>query len=181
MTELQDDNYSFIGDTLIDTEEVSRVRLKFLQEAYQVYKKASTLLGYFSQLRDYDSEYQCLCDKVSHHRKEILTRYKDLLIDNRDKLFKSILVAPSKTEWFIQGIHKYKKVKNYSTYYYRRQFYVLLEQESIDLKDLKKLINTISIIDKYYNIYEETIGFFMQTSTKFEQLMRRHFSDHIHL
>lgn len=170
-----------IGDTLIDHDAVARAHLKLMRESYESYKRANVLLGYFSQLRDYRKEYECLSIKVLNHRQEFLERYRTLLMKSGADIFKHMLITPATTEWHQQGINKYKKVKNYSTYYYRRKLYIALEAVSIDKASLKKIIDTIILLDKYYDIYDETIGFFMQTSARFEQLMRQHFSDCIHL
>lgn len=170
-----------ICDNLIDHSYVRQNRQQRMIQSYESYKKADMLLGYFSQLRDYASEYECLIKKVFLHRKQLMSRYKDLLTDEYNDIFKKLLISPTKTEWYIHGINKYKKVKNYSTYYYRRNLYIALENETIDIVELKKLIETIVYLDKYYDIYEETINFFMLTSDRFEQLMRMHFTDYIHL
>lgn len=174
-------SFNNIGDALVNTDTVYASRSKFMNDAYKLYTKANVLLGYFSQLRDYDTEYQCLLNRVMQNRKDILARYKDLLTKDNIDTFKQLLILPTNNKWYLHGIHKYKKVKNYSVYYYRRKIYVVLEEETTDIKTLKKIIETIILLDKYYDIYEEIIIYFMQTSTKFEQIMRKHFSDHIHL
>ena len=170
-----------ICDTLIDYELVFNVRYQHMNESFEDYKRADMLLGYFSQLRDYTFEYECLTNKVLAHRRDLMSRYKDLLIDQYNSIFKQLLISPTKTEWYQQGINKYKKVKNYSTYYYRRKLYVVLENEVIDMVELHKLIDTIVSLDKYYDIYDETINFFMITSDRFETIMRKNFSEYIHL
>lgn len=174
-------SYDEIGDTLIDHETVNANRIRFMQESYDTYKNANILLGYFSQLRDYKIEYDKLSDKLGLYRKDLLTRYRDLLIDQYDDMFKRLLISPSNTDWYLQGIHKFVKVKNYSIYYYRRKLYLALEDESIDLKQLKKNIDMIDILDRYYDIYDETIIHFMRTSSRFETTMRKHFSEYIHI
>lgn len=170
-----------ICDNLIDQSYVDQNRHRCMMESYESYKRADMLLGYFSQLRDYTVEYERLTTKVFNHRKDLMTKYKDLLTDGYTDIFKQLLISPTKTEWYKQGIYKYKKVKNYSTYYYRRKLYISLENETTDLIEMKSIIETIISLDKYYDIYEETINFFMRTSDRFEQLMRRYFSDSIHL
>lgn len=174
-------SYDKIGDTLIDHQAVKANRTRFMEEAYDTYKNANILLGYFSQLRDYKIEYDKLSDKLVSYRKDLLSRYKDLLIDQHDTIFKQILISPSNTDWYLQGIHKFVKVKNYSIYYYRRKLYLALEDESIDLKQLKKNIDMIDILDRYYDIYDETIIHLMRTSSRFETTMRKHFSEYIHI
>jgi hypothetical protein len=159
-----------IGDTLIDIEAVRRNQERHMNDSFESYSRATILLGYFSQLRDYNSEYGHLMESVLHHRKEFIDQYKQ-----------QMLVAPDKTEWYTQGINKYKKVQNYTMYYYRRQLYIRLEEATINIKTLKRIIDTVITLDKYYDIYDETIGFFMRTSAKFEDIMRQQFSDRIHL
>lgn len=174
------DQFDQIGDTLINLEHVRSSRVEFLQQMFKAYKRASVLLGYLSRLRDYESEYQNLSTKVSAYRKDLLVRYKDLLMDDYETIFKQLLVAPNNTEWFNQGVHKYNKVKSYSTYYYRRNLYIVLEEDELDLDRLKKIIEKIVLLDRYYEIYEETILYFMQTSSRFESIMRKHFPQDIH-
>jgi hypothetical protein len=169
-----------IGDTLIDHHAVDLGRNKLLLYAYESYKRSVVLLGYFSQLRDFDVEYRKLSRKVMTYRHELLEHYKPLLISSHIEMFKQLLMSPAATEWFNQGVNKYKKVKNYSTFYYRRKILITLEL-TVDMSALKKIIDIIVTLDKYYDIYDETIGFFMQTSTPFDNLMRQYFPDCIHL
>lgn len=173
-------DFDIIGDSLINDAHVKKMRVKFMDEDYKVYKKANILLGYFSQLRDYDAEYENLHSRVITYRKNLLMKYKDLLTEEFDDIFKHLLISPKQSEWYLQGVQKYKKVKNYSTYYYRRCLYITLEEETIDLTKLKKIIEKIVLLDKYYRIYDDTILYFMQTSSKFEETMRKHFPGEIH-
>lgn len=170
-----------ICDNLIDHNYVEKVRYQRMNESFEAYKQANMLLGYFSQLRDFTFEYECLTKKVIDHRREILIRYKDMLLGQYNSVFKQLLVSPIRTGWYIQGVNKYKKVKNYTTYYYRRKLYVALESDTTNMIEIKKIIETIVSLDKYYDIYDETINFFMIISDKFEQIMKKHFSEHIHL
>lgn len=175
------ENPTIIGDILVDQNAVKEGRHRHMVESFESYKKANILLGYFSQLKDYAVEYDQLTVKVFDHRREVLKRYADILTEEYNFIFKQLLVPPTKTEWYRQGINKYKKVKDYSMYYYRRQLYISLEEDTINLIHMKDLIRTIVILDKYYDIYDETINFFMSTSSKFEDIMKKHFTDYIHL
>ena len=174
------DEFDIIGDILVDANIIKETRNRYLMESYDSYKKANSLLGYFSQLRGYTHEYDSLMGKIMEQRRELLLRYKDILTQDHPDVFKQILIPPIKTEWYHQGMGKYKKVRNYSTYYYRRKLYIILENDAIDLPRLTNIIHTIISLDKYYDIYDEIIAFFMQTSSKFERLMREHFAEHIH-
>lgn len=175
------EHFENICDDLLDKNVVKENRYQYMIQSFDSYKKAIALLGYFSQLRDFHTEYEQLTTKIFSHRKELLFRYKDLLTEEHNDIFKQLLISPTKTEFYTQGIHKYRKVKNYSTYYYRRKLYISMENETIDMVDMKRLIETIVSLDKYYDIYDETISFFMKTSDRFEQLMKKHFPDFIHL
>lgn len=182
MDKLNDNcDFQSICDNLIDIAFVKNARIHQMHQSYDTYQNANMLMGYFSQLRDFNSEYESLTEKVSIHRSELMKRYKDILTDEYGDKFKQLLISPTKTEWYRQGIHKYNKVKNYSTYYYRRAIYIELESVSINVQNLKKIIKTIELLDRYYDIYEETIKYFLRTSDRFEQIMRKHFSEYIHL
>jgi len=175
------DIFSNIGDTLIDRPAVEQTRKRQMAELIESYKKANTLLGYFSCLEDYATEFNQLNRKVFKCRHDIVSRYKDILACNMSEEFKQLLIPSTKTEWYAQGIRKYKKVKNYTLYHYRRKLYVVLEDETLDLIELKKIVETIVALDKYYNIYDDIITFFMQTSNRFKQTMTKHFSEFIYL
>ena len=174
-------DYETICDNLIDYSFVKQSRLEQMNSSYQTYKNANMLMGYFSQLRDFSVEYKSLEEKVSIHRNELMKRYKDILTDDCGDIFKKLLISPTKTEWYRHGIFKYNKVKNYSIYFYRKSIYTELERSSLNISELKQIVKTIEILDKYYDIYNETIRFFMRTSDRFEQIMRKNFSEHIHL
>lgn len=170
-----------IGDTLINPSVVHHTRIKQLHSSMESYKKANVLLGYFSQLRDYAIEYESLTTKLMLHRKEILTRYRDLLIDSHNDLYKKLLIPPIKNGWYTRGIQKYKKVKSYSIFYYRQKISDAIQMNDTDDATLRKLIDTIITLDRYYDIYDDTIGFFMDTNSKFDQIMKQTFPDRIHL
>ncbi len=180
MEGISSDELNNICDNLVDIRAVAKTRNDHMLESYESYKKAVALLGYFSQLNDYNNEYDELSTKIFYHRKDLLVRYKDILTNEHSDIFKQLLLAPKNTDSYRQGVNKYKKVKNYTTYYYRRKIYIALEDETMNLKQMKKIIETIVILDKYYDIYEETVSYFMKTSDRFEKIMRNHFSEHIH-
>lgn len=175
------DDLATIGDGLVDQDKIKQSKHRFMLDSYESYKRANSLLGYFSQLYDYQMEYDRLSQKVLQHRNDILSRYKDILTTDHPALFKQLLVTPQYTKWYAQGIHKYTRVKNYSTYYYRRKLYMCLENEHTDIVEIKKNIDAIIILDKYYGIYEETIEYVMMASSKFDHIMRKHFCDCIHI
>lgn len=178
---IQTDALQNICDQLLDHNAIKEYNNHRLLDLFESYKSTNTLLGYFSQLRDFKVEYEKLTNKVFKLRKDLLKRYKEYLTDDNTKIFKQLLVAPTNTEWYIQGINKYTKVRNYSTFYYRRKIYIALESDNIDMVEMQKLIEIVVSLDKYYDIYEDIINFFMRTSDKFEQLMRKHFTDYIHI
>lgn len=171
---------SSIGDTLIDVEQVKQSKLRFFIEAYDSYKRANSLLGYFSEIKDCRPEYERLYITVNDHRRTILLRYKDVMVSERPFIFKKILVLPTYTKWYNEGISKYKKVRNYSVYYYRRKLYIELEEDA-ELLRIKKILDAIIALDKYYDIYNETVEYMMNTSLKFDEIMRMHFSDCIYI
>ncbi len=178
------DDLDRIGDILIDHDLISRFHRddsNSMLESYESYKRANALLGYFSQLKDYNIEYDRLHGKVLEHRREILSKHKTVLTREHPDICKQLVVPPTSTTWYTQGIHKYKKVKNYSVYYYRRKIYIALEQESMDIHNIKRIVHAIQSLDKYYEIYDDTIAHFMRISDRFEQTMRKHFPDFIHL
>lgn len=170
-----------VGDTLIDHDVVHQNKTKFMIDSYESYTRANILLGYFSQLSDYQSEYDQLMNKVSIYRRDILAKYKIILSTDHQEIFKQLLVLPQYTKWYNQGIAKYKKVRNYSIYYYRQNLLTSLEDIQPNLSLIKKNIDTIILLDRYYDIYDETIDYLMKSSNKFDIIMRRHFSDCIHL
>lgn len=175
------DHLQDVCDTLLDKDALKEHNNNQLIQLFESYKTTNVLLGYFSQLRDYKVEYEKLTDKVFKLRKDLLNRYKDNLTGNNTTVFKQLLVSPTNTEWYIQGINKYAKVRNYSTFYYRRKLYVALERDDLDMIEMKKIVEIVVSLDKYYDIYDDIINFFMQTSDRFEQLMRKNFPDFIHL
>lgn len=170
-----------IGDTLVDHEKIRESKHRFMMDSFENYKRANSLLGYFSELRDYQDEYDRLSLKVNKYRSELLLRYQDILTSRHPDIFKQILVSPTYTKWYSQGISKYKKVRNYSMYYYRRKIYIALEEDHLDITQIKKIVDTVIALDKYYDIYDETIEYIMKTSSKFDHIMRKYFSECIHI
>ncbi len=177
-----------IGDTLIDPIVVEQTRVKQMRTSIESYKKANILLGYISQLRDYAIEFESLSTKLMLYRKDILERYRDILINNQhETIYKALLVPPSTTDWYSCGVHKYKKVKRYSIYYYKNKIEKTLSAMTNGVcnessrEELRKVLDTIITLDRYYDIYDDTIGFFMNTNTIFDSIMRETFPDRIFL
>lgn len=175
------DTFAHIGDNLLDVEVVAKNRHGLMMDSLESYTNAIVLLGYFSQFRDYRSDFDCLNQKVIEHRTNLVKRFQDILTVEATNIFKKVLVSPTKTSWFGQGIHKFKKVKNYSMYYYRRKMLVMMENESVNLSEMSKLIHGIVFLDGYYDIYDDTIAFFMKSNERFEKLMKKNFTEFIHL
>lgn len=169
-----------VCDNLIDQDHVNQYHTELMLSVFESYKRATSLLGYFSRLPNYQAEYEILKNKVLAQRRDILDNHKNILITANEDIFKLLLIIPMRTIWYQQGAHKYDKVKNYSLYYYRRKIYIELENETIDLERMGKLIKTIDDLDRYYHIHEEVVGFFMRTSNRFDQMIRTHFSEYIH-
>lgn len=174
-------NLNEIGDTLINPVVVHQTRIKQLHSSMESYKKANVLLGYFSQLRDYAIEYESLTTKLMLHRKEILSRYKDILVTSHNNIYKKLLIPPLNNDWYTHGIQKYKKVKSYSIFYYRQKISDAIQMNDTNDATLRRIIDTIITLDRYYDIYDDTIGFYMDTNIKFDQIMKQTFPDRIHL
>lgn len=180
---MESSNIREVCDKLVDQESVVEFRHKSMLEAFEAYKNINVLLGYFSQLRDFSNEHGQLLDKIMTQRHALISQYINTLTDNTDdnSIFKQILIAPNNTDWYRQGINKFKKVKDYSLFYYRRKIFTALEAPQIDVESTRNTIKTISELDRYYDIYEDTITHFMRTNERFANLMKRHFSEYIHL
>ena len=173
-------NYDQIGDQLIDPIAVKECRVVFLHKSYDTYKNANVLLGYFSQLAGYTAQYNNLLSKIVQYKQDICTRYKDLLIEEEyQHIFKDLLVSSNHSNWYTEGADKFSKVKNYTIYFYRRKLYILLEDDIINIDDLKKIIDTITSLDRNYDIYDHTLAYFMKTSNRFDTIMKKHFREYI--
>jgi len=157
-------DFDELGDTLINYEAVEQARVKYLHESMNTYKQAILLLGYFSQLREYGTEFEDLKTKIMQYRKEILQQYKDILEQHQD-IYKSLLIPPIMSRWFIDGIKKFKHIKKYSIHYYKARINALMPEAS-DSKNMGELINTIIGLDRYYDIYDDTFGIIARDQTK---------------
>lgn len=165
-------------DTLLNTSKVSESRTKFMQDDINSYEQASVLLGYFSQLKDFDHELQVLSDKLIRHRTRILASYIDIL---PQECIKSLSIPSDKTKLYQKGIHKYFKVKNYILYDYKGKLYSELSHENKNIDRIKMLVATIVRLDKHYDIYEELIGMLQKNNKVFSDIMKKHMSEYIYI
>ncbi len=165
-------------DGLIDQPAVDASRHKFMESAIESYQQASVLLGYFSQLKDFDEELEKLNNKLTKHRTKILSSYIDILPQD---YIKSLSVPSKQTKLFQKGIHKYHKVKNYILYDYRRKLYNELEYEDVRIDKIKMLVDTIVRLDKHYDIYEELIVDMQKKNKKFNNIMCKHMTEYIYI
>ncbi|KAF1333555.1 hypothetical protein FI667_g2565, partial [Globisporangium splendens] len=168
-------------DTLVDQAIVTRCKQTYMLESLDVYKRATMLLGYFSQLKDYLSEYNNLHAKVLTRRRDIVDRYQHILVHDYQHIYKQLLVPPTGTDWYAQGVAKYRKVRQYSINYYGLKLHAELENDPVRAADMKKLIETIVMLDMYYEIYDDTISNLMAASVKFEQIMGKQFTEFVQL
>lgn len=165
-------------DKLIDKPAVDASRHKFMETAIDSYQQASTLLGFFSQLKDFNEELERLNDKLTKHRTKILSTYIDIL---PQEYIKSLSVPSKQTKLFQKGIHKYHKVKNYILYDYKRKLYKEFEYDNPRIDKIKILVDTIVRLDKYYDIYDELIVDLQKKSKQFDDIMHKHMSEYIYI
>ncbi len=165
-------------DNLLNNSKVIESRSKFMQDDINSYEQASILLGYFSQLKDFDHELQLLSEKLMKHRTKILSSYIDIL---PQECIKSLSIPSNKTKLYQKGIHKYFKVKNYILFDYKGKLYSELENDNKNLDKIKMLVATIVRLDKHYDIYEELIGTLQKNNKAFNDIMKRHMSEYIYI
>jgi hypothetical protein len=165
-------------DKLINYSEVAATRYKFMQESMKSYEQAASLLGYFSQLNQFEEELKRLNDKLTIHRKKILSSYIDILSQANIKL---LSIPSNKTKLYQIGVHKYYKVKNFILYDYKRKLYHELEQENKHIEKIRMIVDTVVRLDKHYDIYEELIGDMRKKNKTFSEIMRKHMSEYIYI
>ncbi len=168
-----------IADILLDFEFVKNARRQQMNESINVYKGVNVFLGYCSQLKEYTIEFEALISKIMLYRKEIITRYKDILIETNVKMFKALLIPPLKTYWYTTGVRQYKKMRRYCIGHYRKKIQQALN--SSDERAVCDIIDTILIIDKHYDIYKKTIQHFINRSETFAGIMTAKYTSYIQL
>jgi hypothetical protein len=166
-----------ICDNLVDLTQVQSSRINFMNNAIESYEHATVLLGYFSQLLDFDMELAQLNNKLTNHRKSILETYIDIL---PQETIKSLTIPSTQTKMYQKGIHKFHKVKNYITYHYKQKLYIELEIEPKRIDYIREIVSTISRLDKHYDIYQELIVYLQKKNNLFDQIMFKHLPEFIH-
>lgn len=166
-------DFQKIGDTLIDIKVVNskKTALEVLK-----YKDTVKLLGYLSKMKNYEREHDRVKNKLYSLRKQILREY-DSSITQDDK--KYLLINPILCKEYNQGVNSFQQLKNYMIYQYRRQLYLILETESFNSK-LKSLLDSIIKQDTYFDIYNETIGSFMEQNEVFLKIIKKKYSEYIY-
>lgn len=165
-------------DTLLNNSKVNESRVKFMQNDINSYEQATILLGYFSQLKDFEEELRVLNEKLMNHRTRILSSYIDILSQEH---IKSLSIPSKKTKLYQKGIHKYFKVKNFILYDYKGKLYSALEDEHKNIDRIKMLVSTIVRLDKHYDIYEELIGTLQKNNKVFSDIMKKYMSEYIYI
>jgi len=155
-----------IGDTLVDHNAVRKMRIEHMHSSMDTYDKANILLGYFSQLHEYSAEFESLTGKIMIYRGELLQTYKEVLHDHQD-IYKILLMPPMMTKSYADGVKKFKSIKKYSIYFYKKRVGKLLNAP-LDNTTMGELINTILGLDRYYEIYDETLGAALKNKPQFE-------------
>ncbi len=176
---MENNELLMVGDQLIDINIVKERRVVQMNKTIFIYKNANTFLGYCSQLREYSIVFETLTTKLMLYRREILKRYKDLLLEKNVKLFKAMLIPPTKTYWYIRGINQHKQMRKYCIWFYKQKI-----QFAIDANDKKSICNyidTIIKIDKHYDIYVELIEYFINNNETFAEIMNDKYMSYIQL
>jgi hypothetical protein len=164
-------------NNLIDHTSVQAARFNFMTKAVESYEHATILLGYFSQLLDFQLELAQLSYKLTSHRKSILENYMDIL---PQETIKSLTIPSAQTKLYQKGIHKFHKVKNYIMYHYKQKLYTELELEPKRINHIREIVGTISRLDKHYDIYQELIVDLQKKNKSFDQIMFKHLSEFVH-
>lgn len=165
-------------DKLIDHQAVHTSRINFMTNAIESYEHATVLLGYFSQLHDFKTEFDQLSTKLTNHRKTILETYIDIL---PQEMIKALSIPSSSTKLYQKGIHKFNNVKDYILYRYRQK---LCEEMSISPKRInmiRDIVRAIVRLDKHYDIYHELISNLQKKNEEFDQLMYQHMAEFIYI
>lgn len=173
--------YDHIADRLIDVGVVNDRRIAFMREAVHDYEKAVSLMGYFSGLTNYQSEYETLSRRTLHHRRSLLALYMTEMTKHQPSRLKQVLCPPDCTQWFRTGVSKYKKIRSYSVFYYRRQLCSSMDRKYLNLDEIRSIITVIISLDKYYHIYEDAINYMMNEQPRFAKVMSDNFPDLIFL
>lgn len=164
-------------NNLVDHTHVLATRINFMNKAIESYEHATVLLGYFSQLLEFELELAQLSYKLTDHRKSILETYMDIL---PQETIKSLTIPSAQTKLYQKGIHKFHKVKNYITYHYKQKLYMELEAEPQQINNIREIVCTISHLDKHYDIYQELIVDLQKKNKAFDQIMYKHLAEFIH-
>jgi len=170
---------SDIADVLVDEAFVKNKRIHQMNDEIRTYKRANMFLGYCSQLKEYSVHFESLITKLMLYRKEIIKRYKYLLLENNIHVFKSLLIPPMKTQWYIKGIMQYKQITKYCIWSYRRKI-----QRAIDANNDKyvcQVIDTVIMADKHYNIYKSVIEYYIKKNETFASIMNEKYMSYMQL
>ncbi len=165
-------------DQLLDQDSVRESRVKFMKKAVSVYRQAAMLLGYFSQLLDFSLELAQLQARMTAHRGKILDTYIDILHPDATK---ELSMPPVHTKAYQKGIHKFHRIKNYILFHYRQKLYTELESRPLRINSIRELVDTVTRLDKHYDIYEELIGDLQKKNKTFDRIMNRHLAEFIYI
>ncbi len=166
-----------ICDSLIDQNYINNCKLELLNKDIKNYENATILLGYFSQLQNFKSEFDRFNTKLINFRKNILNIYVNVLNTNH---IKELSIPSNNNKLYKKGIHKFNKVKNYIVYHYKQKLYNELDLDNKQINKIREIVYTIIKLDKYYNIYKEIIIDFQLKNEIFDEIMKKHLTEFIY-
>ncbi len=172
-------NLSDIGDTLLDDAMVKSRQIRAMNDAIDVYKRAVMFLGYCSQLKEYSVVFENIFTKLMLYRGNIIRQHKFLLLEQNVKIFKTLLIPPMKTHWYTKGIIQYHRITKHCIWAYRKKL-----QRAIDTQNEKhicQVIDTIIIVDKHYDIYNDTIVYFAEKNETVASIIQAKYLSYIQL
>lgn len=136
------------------------------------------VLGYLSKIEIYKTKYVNLLTQLKMEQVQLINDN----ISNIDLIvLKKIVIPISNNPWYIEGINNFNMIQSKIIKYYNESINNIVETEKNNELKYSALINEIIAIDKFYNIYEDTIEFSSNINLKFKDLMSKKFNKDIYI
>jgi hypothetical protein len=136
------------------------------------------VLGYLSKMPIYEDKYAHLLNQLKMEQVQLIN---DNLINIDVNVLKKIVLPIHQNPWYIIGISNYEHIQSNIINYYNKNINEFVNTELNNKKKCFELLQEIIGIDKYYNIYEDTIEYSTNTNKQFKKMIQKDFNQYLYL
>lgn len=136
------------------------------------------VLGYLSNIAIYKEKYTNLLTQLKMEQVQLIN---DNIADIDLTMLKKIVIPINTNPWYTEGLNNFNTIQSKIIQHYNESINNIIKHENTNELKCSTLIQEIIAIDKFYNIYEDTIEHSTATNLKFKDMMTKKFNKDLYI